>query len=42
MVLTTWSNELRVDALSALMVLVIGVVALLASVYSVRYLRLEG
>jgi hydrogenase-4 component F len=41
-VLTAWSNELRVDALSALMVLVIGVVALLASVYSLRYLRLEG
>jgi hydrogenase-4 component F len=41
-VLTTWNNELRVDALSALMVDVIGVVALLASVYSVRYLRLEG
>ena len=41
-VLTTWNNELRVDALSALMVVVIGVIALLASVYSVRYLRLEG
>ncbi len=41
-VLTTWNNELRVDALSALMVVVIGVVALMASVYSVRYLRLEG
>lgn len=41
-VLTTWNNELRVDALSALMVLVIGVIALMASVYSVRYLRLNG
>ena len=41
-VLTTWDNELRVDGLSALMVLVIGVVALLASVYCVRYLRTEG
>ncbi len=40
--LTTWNNELRVDGLSALMVLVIGVVALLASVYCVRYLRSEG
>jgi hydrogenase-4 component F len=41
-VLTTWNNELRVDALSALMVVLIGVIALAASVYSVRYLRLEG
>jgi len=41
-VLTTWDNELRVDALSALMVTVIGVVALMASVYSVRYLSLDG
>ncbi|MCW5977727.1 MAG: hypothetical protein KIT09_06600 [Bryobacteraceae bacterium] len=40
--LTAWNDELRVDALSALLVLVIGLVALLASVYSVRYLRLEG
>ncbi len=40
--LTTWNNELRVDGLSALMVLVIGVVALLAAVYCVRYLRSEG
>jgi len=37
-VLTTWRNELRVDALSALMVLMIGGIGLLASVYSVRYL----
>ena len=41
-VLTTWNNELRVDGLSALMVLVIGLVGLLASVYSVRYLSVEG
>jgi len=39
-VLTTWSNELRVDGLSALMVIVIAIVALMASLYSVRYLRL--
>jgi hydrogenase-4 component F len=37
-VLTTWRNELRVDALSALMVFMIGGVGLLASVYSLRYL----
>jgi hydrogenase-4 component F len=37
-VLTTWHNELRVDALSALMVVMIGGIGLLASVYSVRYL----
>lgn len=36
--LTTWRNELRVDALSALMVVMIGGIGLLASVYSVRYL----
>jgi hydrogenase-4 component F len=40
-VLTSWSNELRVDALSALMVVIIGGVALLASVYSVRYMGLH-
>lgn len=38
-VLTTWSSELRVDALSALMVVVIGAVGLLAAVYSVRYMN---
>ncbi len=38
-VLTTWSGELRVDALSALMVLIIGAIGLLTSVYSVRYLE---
>jgi hydrogenase-4 component F len=37
-VLTTWRNELRVDALSALMVVIIGGIGLLASVYSLRYL----
>jgi hydrogenase-4 component F len=37
-VLTTWRNELRVDALSALMVVMIGGIGLLASVYSLRYL----
>ena len=37
-VLTTWRGELRVDALSALMVVLIGAVGLLASVYSARYL----
>jgi hydrogenase-4 component F len=38
-VLTTWSRELRVDALSALMVVIIGGIGLLASVYSVQYLE---
>jgi hydrogenase-4 component F len=37
-VLTTWNGELRVDALSALMVIIIGSIGLLASLYSVRYL----
>lgn len=41
-ILTAWHNELRVDALSALMVTVIGAVGLLASIYSIPYLRLEG
>jgi hydrogenase-4 component F len=41
-VLTTWSNELRVDALSALMVVVIGGIGLLASIYSIRYLEQLG
>ncbi len=36
-VLTAWGNELRVDGLSALLVVVIGVVGFLASAYSVRY-----
>jgi proton-translocating NADH-quinone oxidoreductase chain N len=38
-VLTTWHRELRVDALSALMVVIIGGIGLLASVYSVRYME---
>lgn len=37
-VLTGWGSELRVDALSALLVAVIGGVGLLACVYSLRYL----
>lgn len=37
-VLTAWSNELRVDGLSALMVLIISGIGLLATVYSTRYL----
>jgi hydrogenase-4 component F len=41
-VLTTWSNELRVDALSALMVVIIGGIGLLASVYSTGYLVQHG
>ncbi len=41
-VLTAWHNELRVDALSALMVVLIGMIGLLASIYSVRYLRLRN
>lgn len=36
-VLTAWGNELRVDALSALLVLVIGTVGSLATIYAVRY-----
>ncbi len=38
-VLTAWSGELRVNALSALMVVIIGGIGLLTSVYSVRYLE---
>lgn len=44
-VLTTWKDELRVDALSVLLVIIIGCVGLLASLYSVCYLatrRTEG
>jgi hydrogenase-4 component F len=41
-VLTTWSNELRVDALSALMVVLIGGIGLLASIYSIPYLVQQG
>ncbi|NIM51010.1 MAG: oxidoreductase [Gemmatimonadales bacterium] len=36
-VLTTWGNELRVDGLSALLVFAIGVIGLLTTVYSLRY-----
>jgi formate hydrogenlyase subunit 3/multisubunit Na+/H+ antiporter MnhD subunit len=36
-VLTGWNNELRVDALSALMVALIGAVSLSAVVYSLQY-----
>lgn len=38
-VLTAWGNELRVDALSGLLVGVIGVVGCLAIVYSLRYVE---
>jgi len=38
-VLTTWGNELRVDALSALVVLIVSGVGVLASVYSIRYME---
>jgi hydrogenase-4 component F len=41
-VLTAWGNELRVDALSALLVVVIGGIGLLASIYSVRYVTQPG
>jgi len=41
-VLTSWGNELRVDGLSALLVLVIGVVGFLTSIYSVGYVRRPG
>lgn len=41
-VLTAWGNELRVDGLSALLVSVIGVIGLLATVYSVRYVQQAG
>lgn len=38
-VLTAWGNELRVDALSALMVLIIGGIGFLTTLYSFRYLE---
>jgi hydrogenase-4 component F len=41
-VLTTWGNELRVDALSALLVLVIGGGGFLAVLYSTRYVMQPG
>jgi len=37
-VLTTWGSELRVDALSALMVVIIASIGLLASIYAAAYL----
>jgi len=42
LVLTAWGNELRVDALSALLVVVIGGVGFLASVYAVGYVHQPG
>ena len=41
-VLTEWGNELRADALSALLVVVIGGVGLLAAIYSLRYVSRPG
>lgn len=38
-ILAAWGNELRVDALSALMVLVIGSIGFLTTLYSFRYLE---
>ena len=38
-VLIGWGNELRVDALSALVVLIVGGVGVLTSLYSVRYME---
>lgn len=40
-ILVGWGNELRVDALSALMVLVIGGIGAVTAVYSLRYLSRE-
>lgn len=37
--LTTWGEELRVDGLSMVLALLISVVALLAVIYSLRYMR---
>jgi proton-translocating NADH-quinone oxidoreductase chain N len=36
-ILVAWGEELRVDSLSALMMLVVGVIGLIAVVYSIRY-----
>jgi formate hydrogenlyase subunit 3/multisubunit Na+/H+ antiporter MnhD subunit len=38
-VLVTWGNELRVDALSALLALIVSALGFLASVYSIRYME---
>lgn len=40
LVVTAWGNELRVDALSALMVGVIGAIGLVAVFYSLRYVEM--
>ncbi len=40
--LTCWGNELRVDGLSALLVLAIGVVGTLTALYSLRYVQQPG
>jgi hydrogenase-4 component F len=40
-VLTTWSQELRVDGLSLVLALVISVIGLVAAAYSVHYMRHE-
>jgi proton-translocating NADH-quinone oxidoreductase chain N len=41
-VLVTWGNELRVDALSALMVAAISSIAFLATLYSMRYIMMPA
>jgi hydrogenase-4 component F len=41
-VLVTWGNELRVDGLSALIVLLVSVVGFLAGAYSIRYMEHSG
>lgn len=41
-ILTSWNNELRVDGLSALMVLLISAITLLATIYSVPSLAQNG
>jgi hydrogenase-4 component F len=41
-ILVGWGNELRVDGLSSLMVLVIGVIGLLTTLYSFQYLGKGG
>ena len=41
-VLTAWGNELRVDALSALLVTVIGGIGVLTALYSLRYVSHPG
>jgi proton-translocating NADH-quinone oxidoreductase chain N len=41
-VLTTWGNELRVDALSAFMTVVIAGIGLVATGYSLKYMKLQA